>query len=289
MNAQADPVGTLDNATFASALLGEEITYLVYLPHGYDSSTQRYSVLYMLHGRGDNLTAWSRAVDLLDQMIAAGEIPPVIAIMPNAPWSQRASYYIDSQYTGEPFPGKPVESAFITELIPHVDATYRTIMDRSARAVIGYSMGGYGAIRYSLAHPDLFSAAIVLSPAVYTPLPPKDSSTREFGAFGKGAVLFDDALYQSLNYPALLESFAATRLQLAMFIAVGDDEVKNPLAEDQYNDIDMEAHLLFNRVSRVRGISADLRVYDGGHDWKVWRQGFSEGMRLISKRLSAPK
>ena len=47
-------------------------------------------------------------------------------------------------------------------------------------------MGGYGAIRYSLAHPDLFGASIVLSPAVYVPKPPSDSSTREFGAFGKG-------------------------------------------------------------------------------------------------------
>ncbi|HWM70283.1 MAG TPA: alpha/beta hydrolase-fold protein [Steroidobacteraceae bacterium] len=259
-----------------------------HLPHGYDRSTKRYSVLYMLHGRGDNLTAWSRVIDLLDQMIAAGKMPPVIAIMPDAPWSQRASYYVDSQYAGGPSRGGPVESAFINDLIPHVDVTYRTIADRSGRAIVGYSMGGYGAIRYSLAHPDLFGAAIVLSPAAYTPLPPRDSSARDFGAFGKGNTLFNDDIYQALNYPSLLESFEATRLQLAMFIAVGDDEAKNPLAEDQYKDIDMEAHLLFTRVSRVRGISAELRVYDGGHDWKVWRRGFSEGMRVIGKRLSAP-
>ncbi len=286
--AREGPVGTLGNAKLASPTLGEEIAYRVYLPHGYDSSTARYSVLYMLHGRGDNLTAWSHVVDLLDQMIAAGKMPPVIAIMPDAPWSQRGSYYVDSQYTTEPFRGKPVESAFINDLIPHVDVTYRTIADRSGRAIVGYSMGGYGAIRYSLAHPDLFGAAIVLSPAVYTPLPPTASSAREFGAFGKGDDLFNDDIYQALNYPALLKAFEATRLQLAMFIAVGDDEVKNRLAEDQYKDIDMEAHLLYNRVSRMRGISAELRVYDGGHDWKVWRQGFSEGMRVIGKRLSAP-
>jgi len=229
-----------------------------------------------------------RAGQLLDQMIAAGKMPPVIAIMPDAPWSQRASYYVDSQYAGGPSRGGPVESAFINDLIPHVDVTYRTIADRSGRAIVGYSMGGYGAIRSSLAHPDLFGAAIVLSPAVYTPLPPRDSSARDFGAFGKGNTLFNDDIYQALNYPSLLESFEATRLQLAMFIAVGDDEAKNPLAEDQYKDIDMEAHLLFTRVSRVRGISAELRVYDGGHDWKVWRRGFSEGMRVIGKRLSAP-
>jgi len=140
VTAQGDPVGTLDHAEFASPTLGEEITYLVYRPHGYDRSTDRYSVLYMLHGRGDNLTAWSHVVDLLDKMIAAGKIPPVIAIMPNAPWSQHASYYVDSQHTGEPFPGKRVESAFINDLIPYVDASYRTIPDRSGRAVVGYSM-----------------------------------------------------------------------------------------------------------------------------------------------------
>ena len=139
--AQYHPNGTLSRATFVSSTLGEKITYLVYLPHGYKSGKQHYSQLYLLHGRGDNLTAWSRVVDLLDQMIAAGEIPPVIAIMPDCPWSQHASYYIDSQYTGGPLPGKPVESAFINDLMPHVDATYRTIADRSGRAIGGYSMG----------------------------------------------------------------------------------------------------------------------------------------------------
>jgi len=281
--------GTLHNVQLTSQILGEKISYRVYLPHGYDTTTERYTVLYMLHGRGDDSSAWIHAIDIFDQMIAAEKMPPVIAIMPDATWSQRASYYVDSQYRGSPDRGRPVESAFVNDLIPHVDATYRTIAYRSGRAIVGYSMGGYGAIRYSLAHPNLFGAAIVLSPAVYTPLPPKASSAREFGAFGRGDVLFDDDIYQALNYPALLKSFAATRLRLAMFIAVGDDEEKNQRPEDQYKDIDMEAHLLYNRVSRVQGISAELRVYDGGHDWNVWRRGFGEGLRVIGRQLSAPR
>src|SRR5688572_10684207 len=113
-------------------------------------------------------------------------------------------------------------------------------------------MGGYGAVRYSLAHPEMFASAIVLSPAVYTPLPPRDSSTREFGAFGSGDVLFDNEIYRSLNYPALLESFGKTGLPLSMFIAVGDDEWMNPNPEDALHDIDMEAHLLYNRVVRTK-------------------------------------
>lgn len=55
-----------------------------------------------------------------------------------------------------------------------------------------------------MTHPELFGAAIVLSPAIYLPLPPKDSSTREFGAFGRGSKLFDDEVYKAKNYPAII-------------------------------------------------------------------------------------
>ena len=125
-------------------------------------------MLYLLHGRGDSKSAWVQMQGTLDELIANGDIPPTIAIMPDAPWSSRASYYVDSAYRGAD-PGRPVETAFTQDLIAHVDSTYRTVASRNGRGVAGYSMGGYGAIRYSLAHPDLFGAAIVLSPAVYFP------------------------------------------------------------------------------------------------------------------------
>ena len=173
----------------------------------------------------------------------------------------------------------------MNDLIPHVDATYRTLSQREGRLVGGYSMGGYGALRYVLAYPQTFAGAIVLSPAVYTPLPPLDSSTREFGAFGIGDNLFDEKLYQNLNYPSLVADFEATSQRVGVFIAVGDDEWKHPNPEDQRHDLDLEAHLVFNTLSRVRNIEAEFRVYDGGHDWMVWRRGFVEGMRFLSPLL----
>jgi enterochelin esterase-like enzyme len=179
----AEP-GTIAPAAVRSATLGEDINYNVYLPAEYEESDRRYPVIYLLHGRGDSMSAWTQVKSRLDELIGSGEIPPTIAIMPDAPWSSRASWYVDSAYTGAD-PGRPVETALLEDLVPHVDATYRTIADRTGRAVAGYSMGGAGALRYSLAHPDLFGAAIALSPAVYFPLPPSDSSTREFGAFGR--------------------------------------------------------------------------------------------------------
>ena len=149
-------------------------------------------------------------------------------------------------------------------------------------------MGGYGALRYSLAHPDLFGAAIVLSPAVYVPLPPSDSSTREFGAFGLGKSLFVDSIYRKLNYPAVFPSFAATGLELPMFIAVGDDEYKNPNPKDASHDLDFEAHVLFNQAVRVPNLIAELRVVDGGHDWDVWGPTFVEGAKYVFQFNQAP-
>jgi S-formylglutathione hydrolase FrmB len=214
----------------------------------------------------------------------------VIAIMPDAPASRRAGFYIDSLFTGTEQPklpaGEPLESAFTQDLVAHVDATYRTKNDRLSRIVAGYSMGGYGALRYSLAHPELFGAAIVLSPAVYFPLPPPDSSTREFGAFGNGPLVFDPEIYTAKNYPALIPPFVASGLTLVMFIAVGDDE--RPIADPALavHDLDYEAHTLYNKIRRVPKITSQLRVIDGPHDWATWRPTFVEGAEYVFAQLA---
>lgn len=120
-----------------------------------------------MHGRGDTKDAWLNIRDTLDRMIAEGAIPPVIAVLPDMPSLSAAGYYIDSQYQG----GEALESAFFNDLIPYVDSTYHTLVDPGSRIVGGYSMGGYGAMRYALARPEVFAGALILSPAVYTPLP----------------------------------------------------------------------------------------------------------------------
>ena len=279
--------GTITQAEFDSETLGRPYQYNIYLPPGYDASSEIYPVIYLLHGRGDSMAGWLNAKPDLDAMIAEGSIPPMIAVMPDMPSSDRAGYYVDSQYTGSAvLAAEAVETAFFNDLIPHIDSTYRTSAGREARLVGGYSMGGYGALRYALAHPEMFVGALVLSPAVYIPFPPVDSSTREFGAFGLGDSLFDDETYTALNYPALLLQFRQSALGLLMFIAVGDDEWKNERPEDALHDLDMEAHMVFNQVARVPGIRSEFRIYDGGHDWEVWRRGFVEGLQFLSGAIS---
>jgi len=282
----SSPEGSVTATAFFSATLGQEIRYQVYHPAGYPDGADRYPVLYLLHGRGDTFTAWLHVKPDLDRLIAAGLIPPLIAIMPDAPSSRRAGYYIDSEFAPAdpeaPLPaGEKVESAFTADLIAHVDATYRTVADRTGRLVGGYSMGGYGALRYVLAHPRLFRGALVLSPAVYHPLPPSHSSTREFGAFGRGDQVFVDAIYREKNYPALVPGFSATGLSIDLFIAVGDDEGANPDPEDAIHDLDYEAHTLYNRLRRVPHIRAELRVINGRHNWNAWQRMFVEGIQHL--------
>ena len=79
--------GTLESSSFHSATLSEDIAYNVYLPAGYSSTAKRYPVIYLLHGRGDSMSAWTQVKGRLDQLIADGAIPATIAIMPDAPWS----------------------------------------------------------------------------------------------------------------------------------------------------------------------------------------------------------
>ncbi|KQO10260.1 hypothetical protein ASF06_08745 [Agreia sp. Leaf244] len=276
---------TFEAGSFESSAIGGPVDYTVYLPDGYDASgATRYPTLYLLHGRGDTQAAWQQVGPDLDELIAAGSIPPMVVVMPDAPWNERGNYYVDSQYTGGATPGVAVETAFTTELIPTIDQKYATIDDRASRVVGGYSMGAAGALRYATAHQDLFANALILSPAVYVPTPPVDSSAREFGAYGVGDQVFDEQRYLSLNYPATFAAFDPAS-PLHLFIAVGDDEYVNPDPADVNHDIDYESATLYNAAKRVPGITAEFRVYNGGHDWGVWREGFREGIQDIAGYL----
>ncbi len=272
------PRGTVVDDLFLSTAVGT-IESRIYLPRGYARTDRRYPVLYLLHGRGDSMENWLPSTRDWDGLIGSGQVPPFIAVMIDAPWSDRGSWWIDSLYAGDDrVPrGAVVETAITTEFVGHIDATFRTLADRRARVVAGYSMGGAGALRYVTAHPDVFSRAIVMGAAIYVPVPPSGSSTRSSGAFGVGEVLFDPDRYGELNYPIGFDHLDID-LPIALFIIVGDREWKHPDPADARHDLDFESAALFNAASRVPGIAAELRVLGGGHDWTFWRRALRLGL-----------
>ena len=137
-----------------SAALGRAIPYTLYLPDGYGASGRRYPVLYLLHGHGGTEHDWADGGGLaatLDRLIATGAAPPMLVVMPG----MGNGWYVDN-----PDPGGlgAMETAFLADLLPHVDRAWRTDARREARAVAGLSMGGWGAIRFAMLRPDLFAA-----------------------------------------------------------------------------------------------------------------------------------
>ena len=152
---KTEPEGT-HYATFTSRLASSEVSYLIYFPPGYESSApRRYPVVYWLHGMGGTQRSGARFVAPLDPAIRAGKAPPMIVVLLNG---LRDSVWCDSR------DGKwPVESVIIKELIPHIDRTYRTIPERGARAVEGFSMGGSGAPNLGFKYPELFGAVGIVA------------------------------------------------------------------------------------------------------------------------------
>jgi S-formylglutathione hydrolase FrmB len=139
---------------FQSESLGQERFFNILLPANYDTSTRRYPVLYLLHGLGDDHTAWSFMTNLSGHA-AAHEI---LVVMPDA----GRSFYVNSAAD----PKAKFEDFIVKDLIPYVDSHFRSIPLPRARAVAGLSMGGYGAAFLGLKHYRRFSAIGAFSGAL---------------------------------------------------------------------------------------------------------------------------
>ncbi len=149
--------GRVEVSEFTTVLLRDPLVYRIYLPPCYDSDKDRaYPVLYLIHGQTYSDTQWDRlgAPEVADQLIAKGETAPFIIVMP------RDRVWLEP--TQDNF-GLAVEQA----LIPWIDEHYRTIPDRSHRAIGGLSRGGAWAVHVGFSHPDLFGAVGVHSGFVF--------------------------------------------------------------------------------------------------------------------------
>ena len=152
----------LESMVMPSHILKQDVHFSVCLPQNYYSNTHSFPVVYLLHGLGDDETSWleyGQITQYADKSVAAGEIAPMIFIMPEA----FRTYYVND-YKGSFL----YQDMFVKELVPYIDSLFRTIADRQHRAVMGYSMGGFGALNLHLKHPDVFGTAVPLSISVRT-------------------------------------------------------------------------------------------------------------------------
>jgi S-formylglutathione hydrolase FrmB len=169
-----------------------------------------------------------------------------------------------------------MESAVMGELLPEVEKNWKVLNNRAGRLVAGLSMGGYGAMRLALKYPEKFAAAALLSPAIYNPEPPENSSARKVGVFGSPD--FDTAIWKANNYPALWEAYLAKKSPVPMYVNSGDDD-------DFF--IESEATQFYSLLRRNKQ-PAELRIVNGAHVWPVWESTIGDAMKYIFRYSARP-
>lgn len=143
-----------------SQAMGRTMKYNVLTPPSFDPSEDKYNVIYLLHGYGDDNNAWlsspqdrggqTSLASRMYQAVKNGEITKTVVVMPDG---------LTTFYTGE------WETYFYKELIPEVEKKFNIDGKRSRRAIAGLSMGGYGSAYHGLSHPDMFCAVYTMSMA----------------------------------------------------------------------------------------------------------------------------
>lgn len=168
------PHGNVQQVLFPSPSTNTSLRAFVYTPPSYDKNTkEKYPVLYLQHGWGEDETAWmnqGHANLIMDNLIAEGKIKPFIIVntygMTNeVKWGKMKDFRIE-----------PFQTVLIDELIPYVDANFRTIAKQSHRAMAGLSMGGMETKTITLNKPDTFAYYGLLSGGIYAPEDIKDKS-----------------------------------------------------------------------------------------------------------------
>lgn len=243
---------------------GSKGSYLIYLPPSYATqSARRYPVIYWLHGGFGNAREGAWAVEQLDRGIHAGLVPETIVVLPQA---LPVGWYVNSK-DGK----RPIEDVLIEDLIPHVDATYRTIARQESRGIEGMSMGGYGALHLGMKHPTLFGAISSVAPAILQDL--KDEpKERTFDTFG------DDEAYYDANGPWTLarENADALRQGCAIRLLAGDQDARLRSTLLAFHELLTQLGIP-HRFSEVKGaghVYKDIVSGLGDEGFAFWRQSF---------------
>lgn len=139
----------------------------VFLPPSYErDKNRRYPVVYALHGYSIGAEQWTHEIHVpqtIEGAFAQGS-KEMIVVLPDSKTIYNGSMYSSSATTGD------FENYVARDVVAYIDAHYRTIPDRQSRGLIGHSMGGYGATRIGMKHPDVFGALYIMSPCCLSPM-----------------------------------------------------------------------------------------------------------------------
>lgn len=255
--------GRVSTRYLNSKLTGRQLPYRVILPEGYADPKARYPVIYLLHGLFGHFDNWTgkTAIEVFSSAYN------FIIVMPEG----GDGWYTDSVSV----PADKYESYIVQELIPEIDKEYRTIADRKGRAIAGLSMGGYGALKFALKHPDKFVLAGSFSGALDAPLRSqthqalRPSIVNVFGP-DESPTRKDNDIYR------IVREMPEEKLKSLPFFYLDcgtEDFLIQPNREF--------ASLLFEKK-----ILHEFRQLPGGHTWPYWESQVQEFLQVAKSRFA---
>lgn len=260
--------GRVECNSLPSKILQRPVSYCIILPPSFDTEkTRQFSVLYFLHGLGDNEQSFihTGAWNLTEDLLSTGEIKEFLIVTPNG----GASFYINSK------DGKVrYEDFLLQEFFPFIEKRYRIAFGRGHRAIAGISMGGYGALHLAFSHPLLFSSVSAHSAALMDKFPaffgaaPDSVSTRMLGhVFGNPP----DRSFMERNSPLTLGKSADLR-GLKIYFDCGE--------QDDYGFEDGATAL--DKVLTSRRIPHEYHLYPGRHDAEYFGEHLPASLQFAS-------
>jgi enterochelin esterase family protein len=273
------PHGQVSQVWYPSPTLKLTRRMTVYTPPGYESSTVRYPVFYLIHGGGGDEEAWvdmGRATEIFDNLIAQGKMLPMIVVIPNGNEWQTESpndHQVKNPSNGNAGQILQFPDSLVHDMIPFIDKTYRTKADRENRAIAGLSRGGAQTLYAALNHLDefawvgVFSGGLPLLPGVLINIPmPADAATRRGPDLGHS---IDPAKFEALLPP--LGPDVNKKLRL-LYLSIGTDD---GLVESW-----IDARKIFDQ----KGVKYTWVERSGyGHEWPFWRLSLADFSSRIFK------
>jgi S-formylglutathione hydrolase FrmB len=270
---------------FQTPALSGDTSVRVLLPIGYDpNAARRYPVLYLLHGSVDDYRSWTDKGDA--EHLTAGL--PLIVVMPNAGYGGFYSDWFNHGAGGPP----EWETYHVGQLIPWIDAHYRTVASRGGRATAGLSMGGFGAMTYPARHPGMFVAAASFSGAVnsneYPPTGEPDESTFDLGPpyATWGPRQTEEVRWRAHNP----WDVAANLRGLKLTVRTGNGQPGGPYGggdpvEAYVHQTSVDLHAKLAQL----GIPHVWEDYGpGGHAWPYWQRDLKRTLPAIMAAFAHP-
>lgn len=251
--------GSLHSVTFRSpALDGRMRRFMIYLPPSYaNAPTQRYPVIYLLHGAPGGMSNWiggAHADMTVNDLVSTGKIRDVILVLPDG----NGPIYKSSEWANSRDGRQRMEDFIARDLVRFVDAHYRTIASPAGRTLAGLSDGGFGATNIALHHPDVFGSVLTLGGFYRADKSP---------AFGSGPL--DDVTHQ-YNSPAVYvttaQGLAAARMIHFIVGVATHDRGYYATGIAFYKELkQLDAHV-------------NLISVNGDHSWRTWGMQFAEAL-----------